>query len=314
MQLSQFVRYCRFNVSWASSSHLPLDALDGQRASSPISPSTPDETSSLRFVPIDVQSSRPHLKRVSFSSPTHGNNAPEPHACISEAPSTFEESISSSSKCDPHLSISPASLNSASNPIGYQVYHFEAPKDTSSGISAANEPATKKSLRVLSSFLGGFMETVRSATQLSTSTRTSGKRRRKRSKQTLTHAPQAPPQTQGLRSLRSFDFTRTTSADAQSQIQCSNLPWLKRSLTDYSQLNMKTTNGPPRALNHCSPQGYSPVTPLRTSLSIVLPPEIVQLPITPLNSSARLEILSALQPPRTQVILSSSPLESHKNA
>ncbi|KZP31125.1 hypothetical protein FIBSPDRAFT_1037600 [Athelia psychrophila] len=236
------------------------------------------------------------------SEPSKDPSSTSTHSRTSPTPTAVDESCSPFTNC-----VTPALITPTEIDTDHQVDHSEPSKDPTSVASANAECATRKSLRVLSSFLGGFMETARSATRLETSARASGTRRKKRSKPSLTHGPHPPSQLQPLSSMRLSALTSIAPPEVQSEIGSSNPPVLKRSLTAQSRLMMKAIKRTSRDLTQNSPQGCAPVTPLRNSIPATF--STSQLPIIPSSYSARLEILSALQPPRTQVVLSSSPMD-----
>ena len=152
------------------------------------------------------------------------------------------------------------------------------------------------------------METARSATrrQEFVSSGSSEKRKKRRSKRTGVVQESRPNSSLQLpNSLRTIG--PTTLASIQSQTFSSGTPALKKTLTANSQLMMKVLkkSSSGRSQKLLFPATSPQATPVNISSY-----ESLQAPAISSDETAIFEILSALQPQKNQVVLSSSPIGS----
>ncbi|KAF7970629.1 hypothetical protein HWV62_23567 [Athelia sp. TMB] len=264
----------------------------------------------LRLVPF-VQPSDTRTKRVTFSSQTSSDHGTEPvDRCTSLSPPALD------ANCSPlaHVLLAPTPIASIDVYAESRFAYSDSLKEATSSLSADTNSVEKKPLRALASFLGGFMETARSATrrQEFASSGSSEKRRKRRSKRIST-----PQESQSNLLLQPLDLLRAIgpiiSANTQSQTFSPNTPALTQTLTADSQLMMKVLKKSSSGrfqtlLQDCFPAASPQATLVNISSHVSL-----QAPTIPSDETAISEILSALQPQKSQVVLSSSPIGSSGN-
>ncbi|KAF7976977.1 hypothetical protein HWV62_5057 [Athelia sp. TMB] len=264
----------------------------------------------LRLVPF-VQPSDTRTKRVTFSSQTSSDHGTEPvDGCTSLSPPALD------ANCSPlaHVLLAPTPIASIDVYAESRFAYSDSLKEATSSLSADTNSVEKKPLRALASFLGGFMETARSATrrQEFASSGSSEKRRKRRSKRIST-----PQESQSNLLLQPLDLLRAIgpiiSANTQSQTFSPNTPALTQTLTADSQLMMKVLKKSSSGrfqtlLQDCFPAASPQATLVNISSHVSL-----QAPTIPSDETAISEILSALQPQKSQVVLSSSPIGSSGN-